>query len=443
MLGSVTANIAAMPSTIHPAVDIRAITRGRHHYFGYYDKSPWDPTGRYVLGMEAPFMDRPPRADDVAIVGMTDLQRGGEWIPLAETHAWNWQQGSMLQWLGQSSRVIFNDRHDGPAPRDSHLISRVLDVHSGETRTLDRPIYAVNRTGTAAVSLNFARLQHQRPGYGYPGVEDAWRTVLEPADDGLYALDIATGKSRLIMSTAEVAQHQRTPEFDGRLHRFNHVQFGADPQRFAFLHRYKGLEERSSAVGQTRLFTLNLDGTGLYCLSDCQLVSHYDWRGGDAILAWARRHDQGDHYYLFTDRTPHVECIGREVLPCDGHCSFSPDLQWVLTDTYPDAEDFRTLILYHVATGERIDIGRFHAPPMEWQIRCDLHPRWNRDGTQICIDSLHEGVRQMYVLDVSAIIGAGEAALTAGAANELEMAGATPNGAFHAATGRNVTLPAS
>jgi hypothetical protein len=37
-------------------------------------------------------------------------------------------------------------------------------------------------------------------------------------------------------------------------------------------------------------------------------------------------------------------------------------------------------------------------------IRCDLHPRWGRDGRAVCIDSAHEGARQMYVLDVSGLV---------------------------------------
>ena len=37
----------------NPAVSMRALTRGpKYHWFGYYDKLQFDPTGRYVLGME-------------------------------------------------------------------------------------------------------------------------------------------------------------------------------------------------------------------------------------------------------------------------------------------------------------------------------------------------------------------------------------------------------
>jgi Tol biopolymer transport system component len=90
------------------------------------------------------------------------------------------------------------------------------------------------------------------------------------------------------------------------------------------------------------------------------------------------------------------------VLTEDGHCSYSPDRQWVLTDTYPDDRHERTLLLYHPESGRRLDLGRFHSPPaLEGECRCDLHPRWSRDGRRVCFDSAHEGTRQMYVLDVT------------------------------------------
>ncbi|MCA9015421.1 MAG: hypothetical protein KDA77_08840, partial [Planctomycetaceae bacterium] len=75
---------------------LRVITKGpRHHWFGYYDKLQFDPTSRYVLGMEVAFEHRSPRADDVIKVGMVDLHDNDRWIELGESSAWNWQQGCM------------------------------------------------------------------------------------------------------------------------------------------------------------------------------------------------------------------------------------------------------------------------------------------------------------------------------------------------------------
>ncbi|HEY9248488.1 MAG TPA: hypothetical protein VIO38_05130 [Rariglobus sp.] len=377
---------AAVPLTCGPG----------HHWFGYYEKCPWDASGRRLLAMESAFRERPPTENDVAVIGFVDVATG-VWTPIAETRAWNWQQGSMLQWLGDGSSgdIIFNDRVG------DRFVSRVLNVDTKRGRVLDRPIYTVNRAGTQAVSLNFARLQHQRPGYGYAGLPDPWLGVDEPEDDGLWSVDLITGASRLILSAAEAANFKRGADFAGKVHRFNHAQFGPG-DRFAVLHRRKTPDME---VGDTRLLTMDINGGGLRCLTDHNLVSHYDWWGRDRIVAWARRAGIGDRYFAFDDgEGGRIEVIGEKLLTCDGHCSFSPDGRWMLSDTYPDEEHHRTLFLFNMATGERVDIGRFLSPPVKWEIRCDLHPRWSRDGRKVCIDSIHEGTRQMYALDVGGIV---------------------------------------
>ncbi|HVK09289.1 MAG TPA: hypothetical protein VM597_10975 [Gemmataceae bacterium] len=75
------------PETIN--VPAAAVTTGpKHHWFGYYDKTPWDATGRYLLAMEADFCDRQPQPGEAVRVGMVDLTKDGEFIPLARTAAW-------------------------------------------------------------------------------------------------------------------------------------------------------------------------------------------------------------------------------------------------------------------------------------------------------------------------------------------------------------------
>src|SRR5664279_5363805 len=67
-------------------VPVHPITRGpAYHWFGYYDKLQFDPSGHYVLGMEVTFEDRSPRPDDVIKIGMIDLHDNDRWIELGET----------------------------------------------------------------------------------------------------------------------------------------------------------------------------------------------------------------------------------------------------------------------------------------------------------------------------------------------------------------------
>ncbi|HJN15424.1 MAG TPA: hypothetical protein QGH10_08040 [Armatimonadota bacterium] len=371
--------------------------REKHHFFGYYDKFPYDSTGRYLLSLETSFIDRPPTPDDVAGIGMVDLHDGNRWIPIAETHAWYWQQGTMLQWLetAPDRHIIYNAREDG------QFISIIRDAHSGEiVRKLPRPVYAVSRDGRQAVSVNFSRVHNHRPGYGYVGVPDAWADDPAPAEDGIYQMDLATGENQLIISLDQIVQIEPEDSMDGASHWFNHLQFNQDDSRFIFLHRWVG----EKPPWKTRLYTAAPDGSDICLVNSHDMTSHFDWESPGRILAWATRHEVGNFYYLFDDQAEGIEKVGEGILTTDGHCSYSPDGQWVLTDTYPGKDHKRTLLLYRPADERRVDIGRFYAPPeLSGEIRCDLHPRWNRDGTEVCFDSAHEGDRQLYTIDVSAI----------------------------------------
>ncbi|MDP6506630.1 MAG: hypothetical protein QF886_23595, partial [Planctomycetota bacterium] len=366
----------------------RITTSPGHHYFGYYDKCPWDSSGRYFLSMEVDFIDRPPTPDDKASIGMMDLE-SGEWIPLDETLAWNWQQSTMLQWLGDScdGRIVYNVRED------DQYRSLIRNVHTGETRILPRPIYAASRDGKSAVTLNFSRVNRTRPGYGYNGVPDDWQGELHPSEDGIYWQNLETGDNRLIITLDQIVNIGHDDTMDGAEHWFNHLQFCRDDSRFLFLHRWRKGERGS----YTRLFTAYPDGSDIRCIADHELVSHFDWKDGKHILAWARKYDVGDFFFLYEDQSENYEIIGEGVMVQDGHCSYSPDESWILNDTYPDSESMRTLYLYHPGSNQRFDVGRFLSPPeISGEIRCDLHPRWNRDGTRVCFDSAHEGERQIY-----------------------------------------------
>lgn len=133
-------------------------------FFGYYDKSPWDAKGRYMLSMMAKDTWSEPDPVGESEIVLFDLNHTPDdkdyCKKLATTHTWNVQQGCMAQWLGPdfSSKILYNDLRDGK------YCSVILDVVSREERVLPMPVYTVSTDGKTALSLDFSRLHSLRLG---------------------------------------------------------------------------------------------------------------------------------------------------------------------------------------------------------------------------------------------------------------------------------------
>jgi hypothetical protein len=386
-----------------PVVSVRPITRGpKFHWFGYYDKLQFDPSGRYALGMEVDFEHRSPRPEDEIRVGFIDLQDHDRWTEIGRTRAWNWQQGCMLQWIpGSATEVVWNDRRDGG------FVSIVRNVKTGKQRILPAPIYCLSPDGRSAVYPDFRRLNDCRPGYGYAAIPDPNSAAPAPADAGIWHLDLRTGKTALIIPLSEIV---KVPNPDGSRpwaeenakNWFNHLLYSTDGKRFIFLHRWRGPKEGKSFA--TRMFTADADGRNLFVLDPYGKTSHFIWRDPAHVLAWAWHPSNGEKFYLYQDRTTQVQAVGVDVMRVNGHCTYLPGGRWILNDTYPDKDRLQNVYLYEVAAGRRLELGSFAAPPEyagEW--RCDTHPRFSPDGRRVVIDSAHRNGRQMYLIDVSEI----------------------------------------
>ena len=381
---------------------VRTITHGpKYHWFAYYDKLEFDPTCRYVLGMEVDFEHRSPKPDDVIKVGMVDLEQGDEWTELGESRAWCWQQGCMLQWRpGSKTEILWNDR------QDDRFVCHVLDVVTRKKRTVPHPIYTVSPDGRWGVAPDLRRVNDMRPGYGYTGLPDPNTDVLAPEDSGVFRVDLETGEQELAVSLADIAKIPMPGrDLAPMKHYFNHLLVGPDGSRFEFLHRWRGPGQRSFG---TRMLTAAPDGSDIRVIDPSGHTSHFIWRDPQHILAWSRHESHGSAFYLFEDKTGgKVEIVGEGVMTKNGHCSYLPGNEWILNDTYPQGKErLQSPYLYNVKTGKQVWLGHFHLPPEyrgEW--RCDTHPRFSPDGRKVVIDSPHTGEgRQLHLIDVSGIV---------------------------------------
>ncbi len=413
----------------------------KHHFFGYYDKCPWSKDGRFLLALETDLIDRLPNENDVALVGIIDLKGDKKFKKLTETRAWNFQQGCMLQWLGPdfNERIIFNDFRDG------RFVSVIFNTKTEkEEKEIPFPIYAVHPSGEFALSVNFSRLDKLREGYGYKGVSKKIEAV--SVNDGIYKIDFLKNNLEIILSLEQLRSHNFISDLiDDGEHWVDHLTFTPAGERFIFLHR---VEVKNIGMF-SRLYTANNDGSGLFGPILSGMGSHFSWKNNEEFLVWGRppgvaasigKHTflkkiitpiyqhlpipriiklkmSGDGFLLFKDKTKEFITIEQKLLKEDGHASFSPNENWLLGDNYPDKKHYRDLFLYNLKENKKITLNRFYSMPNKehikkenwdnWDLtamRSDFHPRWNREGTQICIDSVHEGSRQMHVFDVADIL---------------------------------------
>lgn len=407
--------------------------KDKHHFFGYYNKSTWDRGNRRVLALQVPMMDARLHPELEAEVGYFDTTQGDAFHVVDTTCAWNWQMGAQLQWVDgiSDSKIIYNVRSDSKDAVYAGFGSRIRDIHSGQVRELPLPIYVVAPNGKYALSVDYRRLYITHETIGYSEHGGPFDVELCPADDGIRVMDLDTGTHRMLVSYDALKQFHHRASMDKAIHWVSHIEINPASSRILFLHRWTERVEDETCFLH-RLITIGPDGSDMRLLecSDHPLpqladdfdpasvgtfdyekseyqISHPLWCDNERIIVWGP-HAGSIHYHLYQDRDGGaVQVVGDGILTENGHMSFSPtDKQWLLSDTYPDSTTHeRILFLFNVVDNRKIDLGSFYADPdLKKENRCDLHPRWNRDGTRVCIDSVHENERRMYEIDVSAIV---------------------------------------
>jgi hypothetical protein len=378
---------------------IRTLTSGpKHHFFGYYGICPWNKSGRYLVCLESSFQDRMPYAGEVAAIGLVD-SKTGEFSKVADTRAWNLQQGAMLHWHPHypEDRIIYNDQHDGD------IFSVILDVKSGEKRVLPRAVSAVSHNSKWALSLTYGRLGRLREVVGYAGAKDPNPDNPAPDNDGVFLVDLATGESKLIVSIAQVYERlvKKHPLLQGNHMWFNHTVFNRNDARFLFLARaYLPPEQRM----HTAMFTANTDGSDLReVIAFDKNVSHFDWRNDKEIIATFSIDGSDRKHMLFTDGKANYQVIGDGFLDFDGHCTFSPDQDWIVTNRKHGNTLEQSLLIYNLRSKQGLVLCKYKMGESKYvsgNVRCDFHPRWNRAGDQICFDALEPAnwTRQLHVV---------------------------------------------
>jgi hypothetical protein len=400
-------------------------------FIGFHDIIPWSPDGSCVaIHRAAPeFFSLEDCRQLIEICLWDPASR--EIRAVDSTSGWNFQQGSRLQWLpGARDTLIFNTVADGRA------VAVTTKISTGERSVLPAAIYALSPDGKTSIAPNFTTLAHRWKAYGYPALDHSPPSTNQ-AMDGLWQMDLASGKESLFISTSRAAEFNAIPNIDPASHFLSHASFSPDGSRVVFLHRF------FSADGAlfTRMLVTDREARTLVLLAQ-EKVSHFDWLDSDTLLVWARFSGGGlakararglfasplikpllrlaqkitgrwkrqllsESYYRISIKDPQSRSrFGWPALDFDGHPMIARSHAWLVTDFYPDKSDRLPLILYNADRNERRDVQVFaHRPrTTDTDVKCDLHPRWSRDERMVAVDTCESGLRQVKIFDVSDVV---------------------------------------
>lgn len=352
-------------------------------FFGYYDKSPVNSSGKYIIfhetdGINTQTSSDPEKSLKIMIYDIEDRK----YDPIAETSAYNWQQGSKMMWLDEN-RFIFNDFNG------SDYGSKIYDNQSKEFTLIDFPVYDCYKD-EFALSLNFSRLNSTDKDYGYKNIKNK-TGMNDLKNDGIYLVDLKNNSSKLLIDFETIIGLHPNESMKNAQHCFNHIMISPNGKSFIFIHRWYQAGKRHDS-----LILSNITGTEIKVLADNDMVSHFCWYAEENIVGYMRDKGFGNSFYKINTFSGKIELLSDKLKTFgDGHPSFFGNK--MLFDSYPDRSRMQHIYIYDITKDEIEETGSFFSSLKFYgETRCDLHPRWSSDGKKIFIDSTHEGKRKLY-----------------------------------------------
>lgn len=388
------------------SVEIEQITFGpHHHFFGYIGQSktiPWNASGRYILSLQSAFHDRLPHPGEPARIVLIDTHNDNTVVPVDESRAWNIQQGTMFYWNPKApeTQFFFNDRDPGT----QHVFTVLYDIEERkrvrEFRYDDTPFgnSGVSPNGEYFLGISYGRMDLLRKVTGYPGAFDWSRGVAAPDNDGIFIVDVAAGRKRLLISFKAMADRLRPmrPDVDEASLYINHTLWNRDSDIIYFYMR--GRRERQS-MWVNQPCTIRPDGTE-FTIHETFIGGHPEWGEGAEIYG----SDDDRQVVYDVEQKKIIRQLGDEsIFPNPtGDISLSPDGKWFVNG-YPteDRENFYSIM--RLSDGEFVRTRGFSRGPYKrGAFRIDPAPRWNRTSDAILVPHwTEEDTRQLFVIRVN------------------------------------------
>jgi hypothetical protein len=361
--------------------------KNKESFFGYYDKSPINMTNEYIVfhssNITTNQLPDPKIAVDIVLYDI----KNDKFEIIDKSYAYNWQQGSKLMWI-DDYKFIYNVFEKG------EYKSKIYDIKTKNFEIIDFPIYDIFKN-EFAISLNFERLDIGRGDYAYKNknLNIDWK---DNKNDGLYYIDLQNNNKNLIVALQDVIDFNYKDSMQNAKHKFNHIMISPNGDKIMFMHRW--FLENGRRLDT--LLVCDKNGENLKIIADKEMVSHCYWYDNENIFGYLREFD-GDRFYMININTLEKEVIGKNIIDKfgDGHPTIYKNN--IVFDTYPDKSRMLHLFLYNLKNNNLEELGEFFQSfDYYGETRCDLHPRFSFDGKKVFFDSVHEGKRYLYMMEL-------------------------------------------
>jgi hypothetical protein len=396
-------------------VPIARVASGRiiHRFF---DTSPISPSGRYLGLFRLPQETRSPRPGEAGEVVLVDLLTGKERV-VATSRGWETQMGANVQWGRTDADLFFNDVD--PATWTPFAVQ--LDPATGRSRRLEGTVFTVSPDGSQLTSYNLIASRLIQVGYGVVLPEERTRRNVGPvADDGLFATDIASGRTRMIASIRDLYE-RAVPKLaipHAERCEFYCFQIRWNPQGTRVMAFLRWHDPAAASGGPRRLTLLTMKGDG----SDIRVaITPQQYARGGHHPMWT---PDGEHLTLnlnVRDGTKELDLVRvrydgtdlHSIYPLgSGHPSTHPSLPFMVTDSYthesparPDGTVPLRLIDLRNKTETalaRVLARRSDSAKLSTEFRIDQHPVWDASGRYLVFNGVHADTRCVFIADLGA-----------------------------------------
>lgn len=355
-------------------------------FFGYYDNNPFN--GKYTLLQRTSF-------DTASDPGSIDISSGFYYVSVVDqnknvifecqSNAFNWQQGSKIQWLSEDE-FIYNDIIS------NKIVAKIVNLSKNDTKLINLPVY--DSCENFYLSLDYKPLIKLRPDYAYFSKE--LEQVFDYSKQSIHRVYF-NGDSQVLFDITFLNNNfplKNNSSFEKQ--KFNHIMISPDNSKFVFLHRYY----LDSGQRIDRFFVSGVYGelSSLKLISDSGMISHYCWVDSSSLIAYMTHNGINGYFKISLSNSITIEPIHVDGLNSfgDGHPTYIGNNKFI-TDTYPNKSRMKKLLLVDIDNNHVQILGEFLEPlSFREQCRCDLHPRWSQSENSIYIDSTHSGQRHLY-----------------------------------------------